>query len=503
MTLSITARRDEIGLKDGLLLIDGEWRAAEDGAMWTHVHPATGEEVGQFAVATPADVDRAVRAARRAFDEGPWPRMRAGERTKVLLRIADAIRANGPELAALLALDNSIPLSFGSAYALSAEVVADIFEHHAGWIDKLGGETLPAYQGGDHLVMTLREPVGVVGAVIPWNAPLMLFAQKVAPALAAGCTVVLKPSEFATFCVLRIAQILEETGLPPGVLNVVTGPGNPTGEALITHPGIDKLTFTGSRAVGERVAAAAAVGVRHVSLELGGKSPGIVFPDAPDVAMAAMTLMGMMTMGLSGQGCVCHSRALVHRDVYDDFINAAASLTGMITYGDPFDMTTTSAPLINAKQLEKVTGLIAQGQAEGARLVCGGDRPGGDLANGNYVNPTLFADVDNSIAIARQEIFGPVLAVIPFADEAEALKIANDTDYGLGATVYTTDIKRAFRVARAVRAGTFGINGYNVEPHAPFGGYKASGLGREGGIEAIKAFTEVKTVMVPTTDEMI
>src|SRR4051794_26486534 len=503
MTLSITARRDEIGLKDGLLLIDGQWRAAEDGATWTHVHPATGEEVGQFAVAGPADVNRAVRAARTAFDEGPWPRMRAGERTKLLLRIADAIRANGPELAALLALDNSIPLSFGSAYALSADVVADIFEHHAGWIDKLGGETLPAYQGGDHLVMTLREPVGVVGAVIPWNAPLMLFAQKVAPALAAGCTVVLKPSEFASFCVLRIAQILEETGLPPGVLNVVTGPGDPTGEALITHPGVDKLTFTGSRAIGERIGAAAAVGVRHVSLELGGKSPGIVFPDAPDVAMAAMTLMGMMTMGLSGQGCVCHSRALVHRDVYDDFVNAAASIAGMVTYGDPFEPTTTSAPLINAKQLDKVTGLIAQGQEDGARLVCGGDRPGGDLANGNYVNPPLFADVDNSIAIARQEIFGPVLAVIPFADEDEALRIANDTDYGLGATVYTTDIKRAFRVAKAVRAGTFGINGYNVEPHAPFGGYKASGLGREGGIEAIKAFTEVKTVMVPTTDEMI
>jgi aldehyde dehydrogenase (NAD+) len=503
MTLSITARRDEIGLKDGLLLINGDWRAAADGGTWTHVHPATGEEVGQFAVASAVDVDTAVRAARTAFDEGPWPRMRAGERTKTLLRIADGIRAAGPELAALLALDNSIPLSFGSAYALSAEVVADIFEHHAGWIDKLGGETLPAYQGGDHLVMTLREPVGVVGAVIPWNAPLMLFAQKVAPALAAGCTVVLKPSELASFCVLRIAQILEEAGLPPGVLNIVTGPGDPTGEALITHPGVDKLTFTGSRAIGERVAAAAAVGVRHVSLELGGKSPGIVFPDAPDVGMAAMTLMGMMTMGLSGQGCVCHSRALVHRDVYDDFVNAAASLVPMITYGDPFDMTTTSAPLINTKQLDKVTGLIAKGQEEGARLVCGGDRPGGDLANGNFVNPTLFADVDNSIAIARQEIFGPVLAVIPFADEHEAVQLANDTDYGLGATVYTNDIKRAFRVAKAVRAGTFGINGYNIEPHAPFGGYKASGLGREGGIEAIKAYTEVKSVMVPITDEMI
>jgi aldehyde dehydrogenase (NAD+) len=501
--LSLLPRRDELGLKDGLLLIDGTWQAAEDGATWTHHHPSTGEEIGSFAVASPADVDRAVRAARRAFDEGPWPRMKAGERTKVLLRIADVIRANGDELSRLLALDNGIPLSFGNAYAISAEIVADIFVHHAGWIDKLGGETLPAYQGGDHVVMTMREPVGVVGAVIPWNVPLMLFAQKVAPALAAGCTVVVKPSEYASFCVLRLAALLQEAGLPDGVLNIVTGPGDPTGETLITHPGVDKLTFTGSRAIGERVAAAAAVGVRHVSLELGGKSPGIVFPDAPDVAMAAMTLMGMMTMGLSGQGCVCHSRALVHRDIYDDFLNAASSITGMVTYGDPFDPTTTSAPLINTRQLERVTGLIERGQEEGARLVCGGDRPGGDLANGNYVNPTLFADVDNSIDIARQEIFGPVLAVIPFADEDEAIRIANDTDYGLGATVYTNDVKRAFRVARAVRAGTFGINGYNIEPHAPFGGYKQSGLGREGGIEAIKAFTEVKMVMLPTTDEMI
>src|SRR5436190_4447016 len=380
MTLSLLSRRDEVGLKDGLLLIGGSWRAGSEGETWTHVRPATGEEIGSFAVASPADVDAAVKAARQAFDEGPWPRMRAGERTKILLRISAAIRANGEELAALLALDNSIPLSFGSVYALSSEVVADIFEHHAGWVDKLGGETLPAYQGGDHVTMTLREPVGVVGAVIPWNAPLMLFAQKVAPALAAGCTVVLKPSEFASFCVLRLAEILEEAGLPPGVLNVVTGPGDPTGEALITHPGVDKLTFTGSRLIGERVAAAAAVGVRHVSLELGGKSPGIVFPDAPDVALAAMTLMGMMTMGLSGQGCVCHSRALVHRDVYDDFINAAASITGMVTYGDPFEMTTTSAPLINTRQVERVTGLIDKGREEGARLVCGGDRPGGDLA---------------------------------------------------------------------------------------------------------------------------
>jgi aldehyde dehydrogenase (NAD+) len=503
MTLSITARRDELGLKDGLLLIDGQWRAAEDGATWTHVHPATGEEVGQFAIAGAGDVDRAVRAARKAFDEGPWPRMRARERIAAMHRIAAAISEHSAELVQLAALDNGTPVAFSDIYIISPQMVADAFIHHAGWIDKLGGETLPAYQGGDHLVMTLREPVGVVAAIIPWNVPMMLFAQKVAPALASGCTVVLKPSEFASFATLRLAQIIQEAGLPDGVLNIVTGPGDPTGEALITHPGVDKITFTGSRAIGERVAAAAAKGVRRVQLELGGKSPGIVFPDAPDIGGAAATLMGMVTFGLSGQGCVCHTRAVVHRDIYDDFINAASAMAGVTSYGDPFELTTTSAPLINAKQLDKVVGLIEKGQEEGARLVLGGDRPGGELANGNYVNPTLFADVDNKSTIAQQEIFGPVLSVIPFSDEDEAIRIANDTEYGLGATVYTVDVRRAFRVAKAVRAGTFGINGYTVEPHAPFGGYKASGLGREGGIEAIKSYTEVKTVMVPTTDEMI
>jgi aldehyde dehydrogenase (NAD+) len=503
MTLSMTAHRDTIGLKDGLLFIDGDWRAAADGGMWTHIHPATGEEMGQFAVATPSDVDLAVTAARKAFDEGPWPRMRAGERIKAMHRIADAVREHGDELAALIALDNGSPLAFSSIYIVSPDVVADAFIHHAGWIDKLGGQTLPPYQGGDHIVMTMREPVGVVAAIIPWNAPLMLFAQKVAPALAAGCTVVLKPSEYASFAVLRLVQIIAEAGLPPGVLNLVTGPGDPTGEALITHPGVDKITFTGSRAIGERVGAAAAKGVRRVQLELGGKSPGIVFPDAPDLGTAAATLMGMVTFGLSGQGCVCHTRALVHRDVYDDFITTAAGMASVVSYGDPFDMTTTSSPLINTKQLDRVMNLIERAQEEGARLVLGGDRPVGDLANGNYVNPTLFADVDNKSTIGQQEVFGPVLSVMPFTDEADAIRLANETDYGLGGTVYTTDIRRAFRVAQAVRAGTFGINGYNVEPHAPFGGYKTSGIGREGGIEAVKSYTEVKTIMIPTSDEMI
>ena len=502
MSLTVLPKRDALGIKHGQLYRGGEWRDGSSDQTWTHVNPATGEEIGTFSVATAADVDAAVRVARETFDSGIWSSARAQQRVGVVGRIADLIRSHSKELAEYIALDNGIPVGVGAlAYTLSVEMVADVFEHHAGWIDKIGGETLAPYQGGDKVVMTLREPVGVVGAVIPWNAPLLLFAQKVAPALAAGCTLVLKPSEFATFSVLRLVELIEEAGLPAGVLNIVPGPGNPTGEALITHPGIDKISFTGSRAVGERVMAAAAKGVKRVSLELGGKSPLIVFPDAPNVDMAAATAMGMVSVGVSGQGCVCHTRALVHRDVYDQFLAVCEGMTAFTVYGDPFDAGTTSAPIINGKQLDRVMGLINTAQEEGARLVVGGDRPGDDLANGNFVNPTVFADVDNTATIAQTEVFGPVLAVVPFTDEDEVVAMANDTQYGLGATVYTTDLRRAFRLAKKVRAGTFGINGYTVEPHAPFGGFKESGLGREGGRAAIESYTELKTVMLPFTDD--
>ena len=377
-----------------------------------------------------------------------------------------------------------------------------MFDHHAGWVDKLAGETLPAYQGGDHMVMTLREPVGVVGAVIPWNAPLMLAAQKLAPALAAGCTVVVKPSEYATFAVLRLIRLIEEAGLPAGVLNVVTGPGEPTGDALINHPMVDKLSFTGSRAVGRRIMTAAASTFKRVTLELGGKSPALVFADA-DVGTAAAITMGTVTMGLSGQVCLAQTRALVHRDVADEFLGMAEMIGAMVSYGNPFDPSVTSSPLINTRQLDRVLGLIEQGQADGARLVCGGTRSDGELAEGNFVTPTVFTDVSNEMSIAREEIFGPVLSVIPFTDEDEAIRIANDTEYGLAATVWTSDLKRAMRVTKAIRAGTVGINGYQLEPHVAFGGFQQSGLGREGGQPAIEAYTELKTVMFPFTDEMM
>jgi len=502
MVASIKPHRDELGLADGLMLIDGRWTAAESGRTWDHRHPATGEDVASFAIAEAEDVDLAVRAARRAFDEGPWPRARAAERIRVLRRIADLVRENGDELLKLQALDNSVPLTFGGVYGMSSAMVADVFDHHAGWVDKLAGETLPPYQGGDHLVMTLREPVGVVGAIVPWNAPLLLTAQKLAPALAAGCTIVLKPSEYATFSVLRLVKLLEEAGVPAGVINVVTGPGEPTGDALINHPMVNKLSFTGSRAVGRKIIEASASGFKRVSLELGGKSPALVFADA-DVSSAAMITMGTVTLGLSGQVCLAQTRALVHRDVADEFLATSEMIAGMVSYGNPFDPAVTSSPLINTRQLDRVLGLIAKGQAEGARLVSGGNRGEGELAAGNFVAPTLFTDVTNDMTIAREEIFGPVLSVIPFSDEEEAVRIANDTEYGLAATVWTSDVKRAMRMTKAIRAGTVGINGYQLEPNAAFGGYGQSGIGREGGRPSIEAYTELKTVMLPFTEEMM
>lgn len=498
MSISVLGQRDALGVKGGQLFVDGTWSDGTADTAWTHVHPATNEDVVDFAVASPDDVDRAVAAARRAFDEGPWPRMQARERKAALMRVVELVRRHADELNRLQVLDNGMPITFTGLYAVGADFVADVFEYHAGWVDKIAGDTLPTYTGTDSFVFTLKEPVGVVAAVIPWNAPLVLFANKVAPALATGCTIVLKPSEYASLTVLRMTQLLEEAGLPPGVFNLVLGPAEPAGEALITHPGVDKITFTGSRPVGTRVLEASAPGIKRVSLELGGKSPNLVFADCPSLDVAAMTAFGMVTMGLSGQGCVCHTRALVERSIYDEFLDKAQLLLGMIKMGDPFDPATTSGPIINKRQVEKIVGYIASGQEQGARLVTGGDRPDGDLADGNFVNPTLFADVDNSMRIAREEIFGPVLSVIGFDTEEEAVRIANDSDYGLGAGVQTSNVARALRVSRRLRTGTVGVNTFSVLPNAPFGGYKGSGLGREHGPQVLDAFLETKTVTIDT-----
>jgi aldehyde dehydrogenase (NAD+) len=500
MTLSVLDQRDKLGVQPGQLYIDGAWVDASDGGTWEQMNPASNEVVTTFAIASTADVDRAVAAARRAFDDGPWPRLTAKERKGYFTRLIELITASGDELNRLQTLEMGMPIAFSSMSVVSSEMAAGIFDHHAGWIDKLCGSTYPTYEAGptgaDVQIMSFREPVGVVAAIIPWNAPMMLFAQKVAPALATGCTVVLKPSEFAVLTSLKLAALIEEAGFPPGVFNLIPGPGDPTGEALITHPGVDKVTFTGSRAVGRRILEASGSTIKRVTLELGGKSPSIVFEDAESVEGAAMMAMGMVSMGLSGQGCVCQTRSLVQRSVYDAFVNAASSLVGMVQFGDPFDEATTSSAIINQRQVDRIMGFIADAPSQGARLVAGGDRPAGDLAQGNFVNPTLFADVDNTMKVAREEVFGPVLVAMPFDDEAHALQLANDTEYGLGAGVYTSDMRRAFRMAKAIRAGTIGLNEYTVWPNAPFGGYKQSGLGREGGWGSVEAFTETKSVVI-------
>jgi aldehyde dehydrogenase (NAD+) len=504
MSLSVLEQRDQLGVQPGQLFIDGAWVDASDGGTFEQRNPATNEVVSTFAVGSVADVDRAVAAARTAFDDGPWPRLTAKERKKFFTRLVQLIEQHGEELNRLQVLEMGMPIAFSSMSVVSSEMAAGVFDHHAGWIDKITGSTYPTYEsgptGGDVQIMSFREPVGVVAAIIPWNAPMMLFAQKVAPALATGCTVILKPSELAVLTSLKLTALIEEAGFPPGVFNLVPGPGNPTGEALITHPGVDKVTFTGSRAVGKRILAASGDTIKRVTLELGGKSPSIIFEDAASVDGAAMMAMGMVSMGLSGQGCVCQTRALVQRSVYDQFIESAASLTGMVTFGDPFDTGTTSGAIVNQKQVDRVMGFIDRAPEQGARLVAGGDRPGGELAQGNFVNPTLFADVDNSMSIAREEVFGPVLVAMPFDDEEHAIKLANDTEYGLGAGVYTTNVARGFRMAKAIRAGTVGINEYTVWPNAPFGGLKQSGLGREGGWGSIEAFTETKSVIVGLSD---
>jgi aldehyde dehydrogenase (NAD+) len=493
VVISIKPRRDAVGLSEGELLVGGAWRPAREGRTWSHLHPATGEEVGTFAVAGAVDVDEAVRTARHAFDEGPWPRTRAKERIRVLRRAADLIREHRDELAALQALDNGVPVAFGAtAYPMSVECAADIFDHHAGWVDKVGGETLPGYQGGDHLVLTLREPVGVVAAVIPWNGPLLLAAQKLAPALAVGCTVVLKPSEYATFAALRLARLLEEAGLPPGVLGVVTGPGEPTGEALINHPLVDKVTFTGSRAVGRRVLVAAADGIKRVSLELGGKSPSIVFADANLEDAIPSSVWSIYYA--AGQSCEARSRVLVEASVYDEFVSGFAARAEKVRVGDPLDQETQMGSLISPAHRERVHGFVERGRGAGAEVVAGGEPAEG---KGSFYPPTVLAQVRSSMEVAQEEIFGPVVTVIPFEDEKDAIRVANDVRYGLFATVWTGDPARGHRVAARIKSGMVGINmPFTAFPGIPFGGYKQSGFGRELSIDTLDLYLETKGVLV-------
>jgi aldehyde dehydrogenase (NAD+) len=491
---SVLPARDRLGVRDVALFLDGRWVAPLAQAPFDQVHPSTQEVVARIAQADEADVARAVTAARKAFDEGPWPRMKARERKVHIDRIVALVRRHSDELSQLQTLDNGMPIAWSMRYRVSGHFAADLFDHFGGWIDKINGEFHPQVSEEVALqFISMRDPVGVVAAIIPWNAPLMQFSNKVAPALACGNTVVLKPSEYASLVARRMAELIAEADLPPGVFNFVTG-GPATGDALVRHPGVDKITFTGSRAVGEHIMRTAAADIKRVTLELGGKSAALVFPDAPNVDTAAANAMAMVSTFMSGQVCSTPSRALVHRDIVDRFLDAATRQLDQVRFGDPFDSATTSAPMINARQLDKVRGYIEQGVRQGARLVAGGSPP--PRLRGNFVAPALFADVRNDMTIAREEIFGPVLTVTPFDTEEQAIAIANDSPYGLSGAVHTANIARAFRVTRGLRTGTVGVNGYSYMPNSPFGGFKQSGIGREGGWAAVEAYTELKTMIV-------
>jgi len=477
-------------IQPGKLLIGGEW--VESAKTFATLNPATGEALTQVAEASAEDVDRAVLAARKAFDEpgGPWRKMSASDRGKLLWRLADLVEQNIEEIAELETLDNGKPI-FESRYVDIPSVV-DVLRYYAGWASKIHGETINSR--ADAFTYTLREPVGVVGAIIPWNFPLLLTSWKLGPALACGNTVVLKPAEQTPLTALRFGQLLAEAGFPPGVVNIVTG-GPAAGQALVRHPGVDKIAFTGSTSVGKEIMRGAADTLKRVTLELGGKSPNIVFADS-DLDAA---IKGASTGIFYGKGEVCAagSRLFVEKKVHDEFISKLAERAKKIKPGDPLDPKTRLGAIVSEQQMQTVLGYIESGKKEGAQLVAGGNRVNLDGGKGFFIEPTVFDAVDNGMKIAQEEIFGPVLATISFDDLDQVAAMANQNIYGLAAAVWTNDIKKAHGMARRLKAGTVWINTYNLYDAAlPFGGFKQSGFGRELGREALDYYTEVKSVWV-------
>ncbi|PXY33195.1 betaine-aldehyde dehydrogenase [Prauserella sp. PE36] len=472
------------------LFVAGEWRDG-GGGTFADLNPATEEKLTDVAAASAEDVDAAVAAARAQLS-GDWAALPGSQRGKILNRVAELIERDADTLARLEAMDVGKPLAQPSM--LDIPNAARTFRHFAGWADKITGQVVPTdgYLGRPTHSYTRREPVGVIGAIIPWNTPLMIAAWKLAPALAAGNTVVVKPPEDAPLSILHLAALLQEAGLPDGVVSVLPGLGPVAGQALVDHPGVDKISFTGSPEVGRQIAMAAASSFKRITLELGGKSPQIILPDAELEAAVAGTAMGLFFN--QGEVCAAGTRVLVHRSRYAEVVEALAAAAAQQVLGDPLDPATTMGALVNKKQQERVLGYIEKGRSEGARIVAGGSRPDGA---GFFVQPTIFADVDNDMTIAREEIFGPVGSVIPFDEPEEAIRIANDTSYGLAATLWTRDVAAAHTLAAQVRAGAVGVNGWApIDAALPWGGMKTSGIGRELGWSGILANTEEKVVTV-------
>jgi aldehyde dehydrogenase (NAD+) len=475
------------------LLIDNQWGPARSGKTFDSINPSTGQVIAEVAEGDAADIDAAVAAARRAF-EGPWRRYTPAQRQNALLKLADLVEKHYDELHLLEVLDMGSPIGRAGRPGLAVEQL----RYYAGWPTKIHGETVPNSMGPGMFTYTLKEPVGVCGSIIPWNGPLSASIGKIAPVLATGCTMVLKPAEEAPLTSLRLGELILELDLPPGVVNIVLGYGETAGAALTHHPDVDKIAFTGSSFTGQEIVRAAAGNLKRLSLELGGKSPDVVFADAN--LDAAVPGAAMAVFSNSGQVCCAGTRVFVERPIYDEFVARVSEFADSLKVGNSLDPETQIGPIVSQTQLDRVTGYLEIGRAEGARTTAGGARlQDGDLADGYFVPPTVFVDVNDDMRIAREEIFGPVASVMPFDDIDEVSRRANQTQFGLGGGVWTRDVSKAHRLAAAINTGVVWVNTYNLhDPAMPFGGAKMSGWGNERSIHALDEYLNVKAVWINT-----
>ena len=471
------------------LFINNEWVEPQSGKTIDVINPATGKVFAKAAAGGASDIDRAVRAARTAFESGTWPAMPPVERSKLLWKLADAIEAAADEIGYVLSLDNGMPMMM--AKFAGALGTARGLRYLAGWCGKIDG-AVPTLSEPNKLAYTLREPIGVIGAITPWNFPFAMEADKIGQAMAAGCTIVLKPAELTPLGAILLGRLVQEAGIPPGVVNIVTGYGDPAGKALVEHPDVDKVTFTGSTATGKWIVQAAAATLKRVTLELGGKSPTFIFPDAD--LEKAIPGAAMAVFANAGQICVAGSRLYVHRKVFDQVVAGVTGMAKALKVGSGLAPDTQMGPLVSQGQLDRVTGYIQSGRSEGAQVVVGGERQGSE---GYFLQPTVLAETHRSMRVMREEIFGPVICAMPMDDEDldRIAKVANDTTYGLSAYIWTRDVGIAHKLARKIKAGTVQINGgVGLDPAVPFGGYKQSGWGRERGRDGVESMLETKAI---------